>query len=146
MFRTTKTAYPFDPRVYLMFEFMTLSIYCVYVVFYRIWRKKYGDVFSLYLGNRLVIVLNGYTAIREALVTQSHIFSGRPENVLVFDTVNKRRGELPFITPPRNLWRVLFLLWFVCLSVCVCVCLSICLSVYVSVCQWPKSSQIDAPI
>ncbi|XP_077990972.1 cytochrome P450 2C20-like [Glandiceps talaboti] len=41
--------------------------------------KAYGDVFSLKLGNRLVVVLNGYDAIREAFVGQGHKFSGRPD-------------------------------------------------------------------
>ena len=40
--------------------------------------QKYGDVFSLMLGNRLVVVLNGVDAIQEALVKQSTTFAGRP--------------------------------------------------------------------
>jgi len=40
--------------------------------------QKYGDVFSLMLGNRLVVVLNGVDAIQEAIVKQSTAFAGRP--------------------------------------------------------------------
>ncbi|XP_004874311.1 cytochrome P450 2B4 isoform X2 [Heterocephalus glaber] len=40
-------------------------------------RKKYGDVFTLYLGPRPVVMLCGTDTIREALVDQAEAFSGR---------------------------------------------------------------------
>ncbi|XP_047384158.1 cytochrome P450 2B4-like [Sciurus carolinensis] len=40
-------------------------------------REKYGDVFTVHLGPRPVIILCGYEAIREALVHQAETFSGR---------------------------------------------------------------------
>ncbi|XP_052618894.1 cytochrome P450 2B1-like [Peromyscus californicus insignis] len=40
-------------------------------------REKYGDVFTVYLGPRPVVVLCGTEAIREALVDQAEAFSGR---------------------------------------------------------------------
>ncbi|XP_075392718.1 cytochrome P450 2B4-like [Tenrec ecaudatus] len=40
-------------------------------------REKYGDVFTVYLGPRLVVMLCGTEAIREALVDQADAFSGR---------------------------------------------------------------------
>uniref|UniRef100_A0A8C9UL54 Cytochrome P450 n=1 Tax=Spermophilus dauricus TaxID=99837 RepID=A0A8C9UL54_SPEDA len=39
--------------------------------------KKYGDVFTVYLGPRPVVMLCGTEAIREALVDQAEDFSGR---------------------------------------------------------------------
>ncbi|PVD29099.1 hypothetical protein C0Q70_11696 [Pomacea canaliculata] len=42
------------------------------------WRRQYGDVFSLYVGSQLVVVLNGYKVIKDALVKQADIFSDRP--------------------------------------------------------------------
>ncbi|XP_005100922.1 cytochrome P450 2B4 [Aplysia californica] len=42
------------------------------------WREKVGDVFSLYLGPNVVIVLNGYDAIKEAFVKRADDFSDRP--------------------------------------------------------------------
>uniref|UniRef100_A0A8D2DN02 Cytochrome P450 n=1 Tax=Sciurus vulgaris TaxID=55149 RepID=A0A8D2DN02_SCIVU len=39
-------------------------------------REKYGDVFTVYLGPRPVVVLCGTEAIREALVDQAEDFSG----------------------------------------------------------------------
>ncbi|XP_070198571.1 cytochrome P450 2B5-like [Littorina saxatilis] len=47
------------------------------------WREKYGDVFSFYRGGQLVVVLNGYQAIRDALVKHGQDFSGRPHSFLV---------------------------------------------------------------
>uniref|UniRef100_G3TAV1 Cytochrome P450 family 2 subfamily B member 6 n=1 Tax=Loxodonta africana TaxID=9785 RepID=G3TAV1_LOXAF len=40
-------------------------------------QEKYGDVFTVYLGQRTVVILCGTEAIREALVDQADAFSGR---------------------------------------------------------------------
>ncbi|CAO2626327.1 Cytochrome P450 2B19 [Lemmus lemmus] len=40
-------------------------------------REKYGDVFTVHLGPRPVVMLYGTEAIREALVDQAEAFSGR---------------------------------------------------------------------
>ncbi|OWA52480.1 Cytochrome P450 2U1 [Hypsibius exemplaris] len=39
--------------------------------------KRYGNVFSFYMGKRLVVVLNDYAAIKAAYTDQAEIFSGR---------------------------------------------------------------------
>ena len=41
--------------------------------------QKCGDVFSLMLGNRLVVVLNGVNVIQEAIIKHSKAFAGRPQ-------------------------------------------------------------------
>ncbi|XP_033744192.1 cytochrome P450 2C25-like [Pecten maximus] len=41
-------------------------------------RRKYGDVFSLQLGSRRMVVINGYEARKEAFVKQADVFSERP--------------------------------------------------------------------
>ncbi|EGW12818.1 Cytochrome P450 2A5 [Cricetulus griseus] len=43
----------------------------------QLFREKYGDVFTLYLGSKPVVMLYGTEAIREALVDQAEAFSGR---------------------------------------------------------------------
>ncbi|XP_070534274.1 cytochrome P450 2U1-like isoform X2 [Ptychodera flava] len=43
--------------------------------------SKYGDVYSMNLGSCLVVVLNSYDAIKEALVGKGDFFSSRPTNV-----------------------------------------------------------------
>ncbi|KAL8570718.1 hypothetical protein ACOMHN_039153 [Nucella lapillus] len=46
------------------------------------WRRQYGDVFSLYMGERLVVVLASYSAIHEALVNFADVFSNRPHTFM----------------------------------------------------------------
>ncbi|KAK7108790.1 cytochrome P450 2U1-like [Littorina saxatilis] len=53
------------------------------------WRRQYGDVFSLYLGSRLVVVLNGYDVIKDALVKHADIFSVRPK-MFITDLITQR--------------------------------------------------------
>ncbi|XP_066294394.1 cytochrome P450 2U1-like [Branchiostoma lanceolatum] len=42
------------------------------------WSKTYGDVFTVYRGPKMSLVLNGYAAIHEALVKNADVFSSRP--------------------------------------------------------------------
>ncbi|XP_022090540.1 cytochrome P450 2U1-like [Acanthaster planci] len=60
-----------------------------YLTFTRL-AQRYGSVFSVQLGAKLLVVLNGRKAIREALVTKSRVFSGRPQWVL--NRVNQGKG------------------------------------------------------
>lgn len=57
------------------------------------WRQKYGNIFSLYMGGRLVIVLNSYPVIREALVKFADVFSDRP-HVFFTDVITKNKGKM----------------------------------------------------
>ncbi|XP_066205578.1 cytochrome P450 2B11-like isoform X2 [Saccopteryx leptura] len=56
-------------------------------------RDKYGDVFTVYLGPRPVIMLCGTEAIREALVDQAEAFSGRGK-VAIVDQVFQGYGVI----------------------------------------------------
>ncbi|KAL8581441.1 hypothetical protein ACOMHN_004326 [Nucella lapillus] len=47
---------------------------------FRAWRRRYGDVFSLYLGPKLTVVLASYSAIRQALVSMPDAFLDRPQD------------------------------------------------------------------
>ncbi|XP_038071646.1 cytochrome P450 2U1-like [Patiria miniata] len=60
-----------------------------YLTFTRL-ARRYGSVFSVQLGAKLLVVLNGRKAIREAFVTKSRAFSGRPRWVL--NRVNQGKG------------------------------------------------------
>ncbi|PVD29095.1 hypothetical protein C0Q70_11692 [Pomacea canaliculata] len=59
---------------------------------FAVWRRQYGDVFSLYLGSRLVVVLNGYKVLKEALVNNADTFSDRPHFPLL-DFTTKSKGR-----------------------------------------------------
>ena len=55
---------------------------------FRAWRQQYGDVFSLYMGGRLVVVLNGFPVFKEAFVKFGDVFSDRP-HIFTIDSENK---------------------------------------------------------
>uniref|UniRef100_H2ZL07 Uncharacterized protein n=1 Tax=Ciona savignyi TaxID=51511 RepID=H2ZL07_CIOSA len=44
------------------------------------WSKKYGPIFTVYLGQTRVVVLNSFEAIEEALINQGDKFTGRVHN------------------------------------------------------------------
>ncbi|KAM9827283.1 cytochrome P450 2F2-like [Neosynchiropus ocellatus] len=46
-------------------------------------RKHYGNVFSIFLGSKPAVVINGLEAMKEAMVTKSIEFAGRPSDVLM---------------------------------------------------------------
>ncbi|KAL5011839.1 hypothetical protein ScPMuIL_010390 [Solemya velum] len=58
---------------------------------FREWRKKYGDIYSLYFGNKLVIVICGYENIKEAFVKNGDVFSERPD-LYIFREISKGLG------------------------------------------------------
>ncbi|XP_046558217.1 cytochrome P450 2B5-like [Haliotis rubra] len=59
-------------------------------------RQKYGDIFSVYLFNKPLIVLNGYSTLKEAIVKNADVFSERPHTTLN-DFIARGKGELPYI-------------------------------------------------
>ncbi|XP_051552615.1 cytochrome P450 1A1-like [Myxocyprinus asiaticus] len=42
-------------------------------------RSQYGDVFQMKMGSLVVVVLSGYSTIKEALIRQGEAFAGRPD-------------------------------------------------------------------
>ncbi|XP_037622581.1 cytochrome P450 2F2-like [Sebastes umbrosus] len=59
-------------------------------------RKSYGNVYSLYLGSKPTVVINGMKAMKEVLVTKGIDFAGRPQDLFVNDTV-QRKGRTDVI-------------------------------------------------
>ncbi|XP_077998822.1 cytochrome P450 2U1-like [Glandiceps talaboti] len=57
---------------------------------FKKWGQTYGDIFSVRLGTELVVVLNSHTAMKEALVKQSHTFSLRPTNSATARLLNNK--------------------------------------------------------
>lgn len=55
-------------------------------------REKYGDVFTVYLGPRPIVMLCGTEALREALVDQAEAFSGRGK-IAIVDPIFKGYGK-----------------------------------------------------
>ncbi|KAM3609886.1 uncharacterized protein V6R79_021927 [Siganus canaliculatus] len=53
-------------------------------------RKTYGNVYSLYLGSKPAVFINGVKAMREALITKATEFAGRPQDLYVNDTTDRK--------------------------------------------------------
>uniref|UniRef100_A0A8C6SPJ3 Uncharacterized protein n=1 Tax=Neogobius melanostomus TaxID=47308 RepID=A0A8C6SPJ3_9GOBI len=60
-------------------------------------RRTYGNVHSLYIGHRAVVVVSGTKALKEALVNKAVDFAGRPQgmygNAIVEDRGNSDYGH-----------------------------------------------------
>lgn len=54
--------------------------------------KSYGNIYSIYIGPKPAVVLNGLKAMKEAIVIKAADFSGRPQDLFVND-VTKRNGR-----------------------------------------------------
>ena len=65
-------------------------------------RREHGNIFSLYIGRDLNIVLNGYETIHEAAVGNGNLFSGRP-SVLENDDIGC--GNKGFIFLHGPIWK-----------------------------------------
>uniref|UniRef100_A0A3B1IDR6 Uncharacterized protein n=1 Tax=Astyanax mexicanus TaxID=7994 RepID=A0A3B1IDR6_ASTMX len=53
--------------------------------------RRYGDVFSLYIGRKPAVVLYGLRAVKEALVVRGVDFAGRPQG-LMLNHVTENKG------------------------------------------------------
>lgn len=54
--------------------------------------KVYGNIFSLFVGSQLIVVLNGYEAVRDALSNHPEVFSDRPD-IPTVTILTKRKGK-----------------------------------------------------
>ena len=55
-------------------------------------RKRYGDIFSFYIGRKLFIVINGYKLIHKSAVKRGWTFSGRPREDFSWETGSEHGG------------------------------------------------------
>ncbi|CAH2300797.1 cytochrome P450 2U1 [Pelobates cultripes] len=53
--------------------------------------KTYGNVYSLYIGNQLLVILNDFDTVKDAMVNHSEVFSDRP-SVPMVNIITKRKG------------------------------------------------------
>ena len=59
------------------FHMMNIQMCCSLCSSFLQLSKKYGPVFTIYLGPQKVVVLYGYDVVKEALIDQADDFSGR---------------------------------------------------------------------
>lgn len=53
-------------------------------------RKSYGDIYSLFIGSKPAVIINGVKAMKEALITKGTEFAGRPQDLYVNDTTQRK--------------------------------------------------------
>ncbi|KAL3875521.1 hypothetical protein ACJMK2_033466 [Sinanodonta woodiana] len=62
--------------------------------------KQYGDIYRLYLGPKLAVVISGYEAIKEVFVKRGGEFSDRPD--LFFGLIDGNQG---IVSTSGELWK-----------------------------------------
>ncbi|XP_039220607.1 cytochrome P450 2C23-like [Crotalus tigris] len=90
-FQQRRGRFPSGPRPWLFLgNLLQKDIFPLYKTYSKL-SKKYGPVFSIWLGTKPMIVICGYEAVKDALVTHSKEFGGRPP-VPNLDQVTKGYG------------------------------------------------------
>ncbi|KAL2098202.1 hypothetical protein ACEWY4_007409 [Coilia grayii] len=64
--------------------------------------KTYGNIFSIFVGSQLMVLLTGYEVVRDALSNHAEVFSDRPE-VPIITIMTKRKGIV--FAPYGPVWR-----------------------------------------
>jgi hypothetical protein len=60
------------------------------------YRQKYGDVFSLITGSRVLVVVSGYDTLREIFIKHGDVVSERPDNFFTRE-IGKFKGKAVYI-------------------------------------------------
>ncbi|XP_005935861.3 cytochrome P450 2F3 isoform X1 [Maylandia zebra] len=90
--RRPKNFPPGPPILPLLGNTLQLSLENPLKDFERL-RKSYGDVYSIFIGPKPAVIINGMKAIKEAMVTKASDFAGRPQDLFVND-VTKSKGVI----------------------------------------------------
>ncbi|XP_066535009.1 cytochrome P450 2U1 [Hoplias malabaricus] len=64
--------------------------------------KLYGNVYSIFVGSQLIVVLTGYDVIRDAMSNYAEVFSDRPD-IPIVSIITKRKGIV--FAPYGPIWR-----------------------------------------
>ena len=67
-----------------------------------LWAKKYGDLYSVWLGNQLFVIISNPAIAKDLMVTNGAVFSGRKEMYLKSQTIFAGRGITA--TPYNDRW------------------------------------------
>ncbi|XP_064201330.1 cytochrome P450 2U1-like isoform X1 [Anguilla rostrata] len=62
----------------------------------------YGNIYSFFVGKKLVVILTGYEVIKDALINRADVFSDRPDFPII-TMITKRRGIV--FAPYGSVWR-----------------------------------------
>ncbi|XP_054856395.1 cytochrome P450 2J6-like isoform X2 [Eublepharis macularius] len=64
--------------------------------------QKYGPIFTLYLGGEPFVFVQGFSLVKEVLLTRGAEFAGRPENAIV-EAINNKKGLIT--APYGQVWK-----------------------------------------
>uniref|UniRef100_A0A3P9NF36 Uncharacterized protein n=1 Tax=Poecilia reticulata TaxID=8081 RepID=A0A3P9NF36_POERE len=64
---------------------------------------KYGNVFSLRLFGRRIVIINGYKMVRETLIEQGENFTDRP-SIPLFEAITQNKGDI-YLCQNGNPWK-----------------------------------------
>ncbi|KAI9037331.1 cytochrome P450 [Aspergillus affinis] len=67
------------------------------------WAKKFGNLYSFWLGNRLFVIVSDPHIVKDLMVTNGSVFSSRPDMFVKCQTVFAGRGIAT--TPYNDRWR-----------------------------------------
>ncbi|KAF7332959.1 Cytochrome P450 [Mycena venus] len=67
------------------------------------WAKKFGDLYSVWLGNQLFVIVSSPAIVKDLIVTNGAVFSSRKEMFIKSQTVFAGRGITA--TPYNDRWR-----------------------------------------
>uniref|UniRef100_A0AC34FKM9 Cytochrome P450 n=1 Tax=Panagrolaimus sp. ES5 TaxID=591445 RepID=A0AC34FKM9_9BILA len=70
---------------------------------FEFFRKTYGDLYTLWLGDRPVVVFNKFEEIQEAFIKNGDFYSGRPKNEAMAKVI--RNGNYGIIMTEGDVWR-----------------------------------------
>ncbi|XP_069575532.1 cytochrome P450 2F2-like [Brachyistius frenatus] len=87
--RRPKNFPPGPPIVPILGNIWTLSLDNPLKDFDRL-RKTYGNVYSLFLGPKPAVVINGMKVIKEAIVSKGSDFAGRPQDLFINDVIERK--------------------------------------------------------
>ena len=68
--------------------------------------KTYGGVFSVSICMNRLVIVNSAEAGREALITKSQDFAGRPQNIYTYNLMTRNNQDMAF-TDYGPLWKML---------------------------------------
>jgi hypothetical protein len=68
------------------------------------WAKKFGDLYSMWLGNQLFVIISDPQVAKDLMVTNGNVFSSRKEMYIKSQTVFAGRGITA--TPYNDRWSV----------------------------------------
>ena len=69
----------------------------------KVCRKTYGELFTVWLGERAMVIFNDYDQIQEAFFKNGEVFAGRPQNESFSEIL--RGGNYGIIMTDGHVWR-----------------------------------------